>query len=116
MDLYCAGEVTEDAPECLRRPRKTGKEAYIVGWGHNEFSPTGTLAGYEFTDRLHEIKEPCLITSGAIDLSSPFIAKEMYDRIPNSQWELFQYSRHMPFVEENEKFIAVLEKWLNDND
>lgn len=116
MDLYCAGEVTDDAPECLRRPRKTGKEAYIVGWGHNEFSPTGTLAGYEFTDRLHEIKEPCLITSGAIDLSSPFIAKEMYDRIPNSQWELFQYSRHMPFVEENEKFIAVLEKWLNDND
>lgn len=116
MDLYCAGEVTEDAPECLRRPRKTGKEAYIVGWGHNEFSPTGTLAGYEFTDRLHEIKEPCLITSGAIDLSSPFIAKQMYDSIPNSQWELFQYSRHMPFVEENDKFMAVLEKWLNDND
>ena len=116
MDLYCAGEVTEDAPECLKRPRKSGKEAYIVGWGHNEFSPTGTLAGYEFTDRLHEIKEPCLITSGAIDLSSPFIAKEMYDRLPNSQWELFQYSRHMPFVEENEKFMAVLEKWLNDND
>ena len=116
MDLYCAGEVTEEAPECLRRPKKSGKEAYIVGWGHNEFSPTGTLAGYEFTDRLHEIKEPCLITSGAIDLSSPFIAKEMYDRLPNSQWELFQYSRHMPFVEENEKFMAVLEKWLNDND
>lgn len=116
MDLYCAGEVTEDAPECLRRPKKTGKEAYIVGWGHNEFSPTGTLAGYEFTDRLHEIKEPCLITSGAIDLSSPFIAKQMYDSIPNSQWELFQYSRHMPFVEENDKFMAVLEKWLNDND
>jgi len=116
MELYCAGEVLEDAPECLRRPKKSGTEAYVVGWGQNEFSPTGTLAGYEFTDRLHEIKEPCLITSGAIDLSSPYIAKEMYDRIPNSQWELFQFSRHMPFVEENERFIEVLTKWLDQND
>lgn len=116
MKMYCAGEVTEESPECLRRPKKSGTEAYIVGWGHNEFSPTGTLAGYEFTDRLQEIKEPCLITSGAIDLCSPFIAKTMYDRIPNSKWELFQYSRHMPFVEENEKYIEVLNKWLEEND
>ena len=116
MNMYCAGEVTEESPECLRRPKKAGTEAYIVGWGHNEFSPTGTLAGYEFTDRLHEIKEPCLITSGSIDLCSPYIAKVMYDRIPNSSWELFQFSRHMPFVEETEKYIDVLTKWLDAND
>ena len=116
MNMYCAGEVTEESPECLRRTKKAGTEAYIVGWGHNEFSPTGTLAGYEFTDRLHEIKEPCLITSGAIDLCSPYIAKVMHDRIPNSSWELFQFSRHMPFVEETEKYIDVLTKWLDAND
>ena len=116
MNMYCAGEVTDESPECLRRPKKSGTEAYIVGWGHNEFSPTGTLAGYEFTDRLHEIKEPCLITSGSIDLCSPYIAKVMYDRIPNSKWELFQFSRHMPFVEETEKYIDVLTKWLDAND
>ena len=116
MNMYCAGEVTEESPECLRRPKKSGTEAYIVGWGHNEFSPTGTLAGYEFTDRLHEIKEPCLITSGSIDLCSPYIAKVMYDRIPNSSWELFQFSRHMPFVEETEKYMDVLTKWLDAND
>ena len=116
MNMYCAGEVTGESPECLRRPKKSGTEAYIVGWGHNEFSPTGTLAGYEFTDRLHEIKEPCLITSGAIDLCSPYIAKVMHDRIPNSSWELFQFSRHMPFVEETEKYMDVLTKWLDAND
>ncbi len=116
MKMYCAGEVTENDPECLRRPKKSGSEAYVVGWGHNEFSPSGTLAGYEFTDRLHEIEEPCLITSGAIDLCSPYIAKTMYDRIPNSKWELFQYSRHMPFVEENEKYIKILTEWLEAND
>lgn len=116
MKMYCAGEITENDPECLRRPKKSGTEAYVVGWGHNEFSPSGTLAGYEFTDRLHEIEEPCLITSGAIDLCSPYIAKTMHDRIPNSKWELFQYSRHMPFVEENERYIEVLTEWLEAND
>jgi len=116
MKMYCAGEVTENDPECLRRPKKSGTEAYVVGWGHNEFSPSGTLAGYEFTDRLHEIEEPCLIASGAIDLCSPYIAKTMYDKIPNSKWELFQYSRHMPFVEEHERYVEVLTEWLNAND
>lgn len=116
MEMYCGGPVTEDSPECLRRPKKSGTEAYVVGWGHNEFSPTGTLAGYEFTDRLHEIKESCLITSGAMDLCSPYIAKTMYDSIPNSKWELFQFSRHSPFVEETEKYIDVLTKWLDSND
>lgn len=116
MKMYCAGEVTENDPECLRRPKKSGAEAYVVGWGHNEFSPSGTLAGYEFTDRLHEIEEPCLITSGAIDLCSPYIAKTMHDKIPNSKWELFQYSRHMPFVEEHERYMEVLTEWLNAND
>lgn len=116
MEMHCAGKITENDPECLRRPKKSGSEAYVLGWGQNEFSPTGTLSGYEFTDRLDEIKEPCLITSGSRDLCSPYIAKTMYDKIPNSEWELFQYSRHMPFVEENDKYIEVLTKWLDKND
>ncbi|MDR1773781.1 MAG: proline iminopeptidase-family hydrolase [Clostridioides sp.] len=116
MEMHCAGKVTENDPECLRRPKKSGTESYIVGWGQNEFSPTGTLAGYEFTDRLGEIKEPVLITNGARDLCSPYIAKVMYDGIQNSKWELFEYSRHMPFVEEHEKYMEVLTKWLDSND
>ncbi len=51
---------------------------------------------------IEDIKEPCLITSGLLDLCSPLVAKTMYDKIPNSEWELFEFSRHMPFVEENE--------------
>lgn len=116
MEQYCAGPITDESPECLRREKQSGREAYQVGWGMNEFSPSGTLANYEFADRLYEIEEPCLITSGAIDLCSPFIAKSMYDAIPNSQWELFQFSRHMPFVEETDKYLDVLGKWLDSNE
>jgi len=116
MVNHCGPTIAKDSPECLTRPKKAGKEAYVTGWGPNEFTPTGTLSNYEFTDRLHEITEPCLITNGQRDLCSPLIAKTMYDRIPKAEWVLFQYSRHMPFVEENDKYIDTLIKWLNKND
>lgn len=112
MERYCAGPYDENDPECLTREKKSGSKSYVVGWGENEFSPTGTLAGFEVTDRLNEIETPTLITSGAEDLSSPVIAKTMHDNIKNSKWELFANSRHMPFVDEHDKYVKVLEKWL----
>lgn len=116
MLRHCAGIVDENSPECLRRPKVAGRESYIVGWGPNEFTPTGTLKNFDYLKEIEDIQEPCLITSGVDDLCSPLIAKTMYDKIPNSEWELFEYSRHMPFVEENDKYIDVLTKWLNKND
>lgn len=113
MHRHCLSEIPENSPECLRRPRATGAEAYLVGWGPNEFTPTGTLSGYEFTKDLCQINEPCLITSGQRDLCSPYIAKTMYDNLPNAKWELFPYSGHMPFVEETEQYMKVLIQWLN---
>ena len=116
MKNHCNAVLDENSPECLTRKKKSGTESYIVGWGPNEFTPTGTLSGFEVVDRLHEIQTPCLIASGQRDLCSPLIAKTMFDGIPNSQWELFQYSRHMPFVEEHDKYVQVLMKWLNKTD
>ncbi|MGX7109358.1 proline iminopeptidase [Facklamia miroungae] len=116
MERYCCGPVTEDSPACLKREKSAGSEAYMVGWGPNEFTPTGTLSGFEYTDHLREIAQPSLVISGAMDLSSPYIAKTMYDNLPNAEWELFQYSRHMCYIDETEKYINVLIDWLNRKD
>lgn len=116
MHRYCSGPVTEDAPEPLRREKISGTKAYVTGWGQNEFTPTGTLSGYEVTDRLKEITTPVLVTNGQEDLSSPFIAKTMVDHLPNATWELFAYSRHMPYIDEHEKYVKVLLSWLNKNE
>ena len=116
MDNHCYPHFEGEVPECISRPKKSGAEAYLVGWGPNEFTPTGTLSSFNVTSRLKEIKTPCLITNGQRDLCSPFIAKTMYDLIPNSKWELFEYSGHMPFVEEHDKYIKILREWLNAND
>lgn len=116
MDRHCAPDLSSDPRECLTRPKKTGTKAYMTGWGPNEFNPTGTLSGYEFTDRLGEIKAPCLVISGQRDLSTPYISKIMADKLPNARWHLFQHSRHMPFVEETEKYIEVVTQFLSEND
>ena len=116
MDKYCNPNITEDSPECLTRQKKSGAESYMVGWGPNEFTPKGTLSGFEVTDRLGEIKTPCLITSGGNDLCSPLIAKTMYDGIPGSRWEMFENSRHMSFADEHDKYVEILIEWLNKND
>lgn len=116
MLRHCAGEVTEDSPECLRRPKVAGTEAYVCGWGPNEYNPTGSLGGWEYREKIKDIKEPTLITSGLNDLCTPWIAKIMNDSIPGSKWELFEFSRHMAFVEENEKYMDVLMKWMNAHD
>ena len=116
MRQHCAGEVTENDPECLRRPKKAGRESYVVGWGPNEFTPLGTLKDYDVIDQLGDIKEPALIINGGNDLCTPYVAKFMYDRIPNSEWELFRTCRHMCFVEDNDHYVEVLKKCMNKND
>jgi len=116
MIRHAGGPVTEDSPECMKRPRKIGKEAYVVGWGPNEFTPLGTLKDYDVTAQLKDIQEPALVINGGSDLCTPYIAKYMYDHIPNSRWELFRDCRHSCFVEDTEKYIALLKEWLNANE
>lgn len=116
MLRHAAGAVTEDSPECLRRPVKKGGEAYVVGWGPNEYTPMGTLKDYDVTEQLKDIKEPSLVINGGNDLCTPYIAKYMYDRIPNSRWELFRECRHMCFVEDNDGYVELMKEWLNAND
>jgi proline iminopeptidase len=116
MLRHAAGEKTEDSPECMTRSSKKGTESYVVGWGPNEFTPMGTLKDYDVTEQLKDIKEPSLVISGGNDLCTPYIAKYMYDHIPNARWELFRTCRHMCYVEANEEYVELLKEWLNAND
>lgn len=116
MLLHCEDVPNENSPEPLRRPKVKGTEAYVTAWGPNEYNPLGTLKDYEYRDQMKDIQVPTLITSGVNDLCTPLVAKTMYDGIPNSKWELFAHSRHMAFVEENEKYMQILNDWLNAND
>ncbi len=106
MDLHC---IDANTPYPHGR---SGREAYITAWGPNEFHPDGTLKYFDYTDRLKEIEVPTFIISGTNDLCTPLVAKTMYDRIPNSEWELFDGARHMVFVDCNTEYKQSLSSWL----
>lgn len=116
MLRHAAGKPDPNGPECLLREKRAGRESYVVGWGPNEYTPMGTLKDYDVIDKLKDIKEPCLVINGGNDLCTPYIAKVMYDNIPNSRWELFRECRHMCFVEDNDHYVEVLKEWLNEKD
>lgn len=116
MARYCDYWQGDDVPECCSRPKKRGDEAYLYGWGPNEFSPTGTLKDFEYTDRLGEIETPTLIMSGISDLCSPLVAKTMHDGIKGSEWILWERARHTCFVDRLEDYSKVLVEWLNKHD
>ena len=116
MARHCFAMPPEEQPECMRRPTAKGRRSYLVAWGQNEFTPTGTLKNYEYRDKISEISVPTLVTSGLMDLCTPLVAKTMTDAIPGAKWELFEFSRHTAFVEENEKYLRVLGAWLNEHD
>ena len=116
MDRYCNYWLGQDAPACCTRPKKSGSESYIYGWGPNEFAPTGTLKDFEYTDRLGEIQIPYLICSGISDLCSPLVAKTLADGIPNSKWILWENARHTCFVDRHDDYCKELIKWMNHYD
>ena len=87
-------------------------ESYLTAWGPSEFNCNGTLNGWDYRDRLGEIKAPTLVISGLMDECTPWVAKNIYDGIPGSRWELFQHSSHCAHVEEKEKYTKVLAAFL----
>jgi proline iminopeptidase len=115
MALHCAS-TDENSPECLTRPKRFGHEAYLYGWGPNEYVPTGSLGDFEYIDRLGEIHCPCLLFSGTEDLCTPAVARSMYEGIPGSRWELMEGARHMCFVDRHEDYCRILESWLEEHD
>ncbi|MEJ8786783.1 proline iminopeptidase [Peptoniphilus sp. HCN-40583] len=114
MALYCGPTVNEKSPEYLKREKKNAGEVYTTAWGANEFGPTGTLARYDYRGQLGKITVPTLVTSGQMDLCSPYIAKSMADELPNARWELFRDSRHMAFIEEEGRYFRLMADWLKD--
>ncbi len=109
-------KMSDDLPEPVRRAKKGGTVAYETAWGPNEYTPEGNLHDYEYTDKLRRITVPTLITSGTDDLCTPYVAKTMKDRIPNSEWKLFEYCGHMPFVQKTDEYMDLLTKWMEKND
>jgi proline iminopeptidase len=100
-------------PEALAASlEQTAIPVYTTMWGPNEFTCTGTLLGWDRTDRLGEIRVPTLITVGEFDEVAPSCAETMRRGIPGSQLELFTGASHSTHLEQPEEYWAVLRTFL----
>jgi L-proline amide hydrolase len=55
---------------------------------------------------------PTLLVSGRHDEATPRIVGEVRDRIPDAEWVLLEESSHSPHLEEPERFLGAVERFL----
>jgi L-proline amide hydrolase len=85
---------------------------YATMNGPTEFTVVGTIKDFDITDRLPEIEVPVLLISGAYDEVRPHVVARVDERLRDSEWVLFEDSSHMPHLEERERFLDVVEAFL----
>ncbi len=88
-------------------------DVYRAMWGdQSDFRVTGTLAEFDVWDDLPAIAVPTLVLVGASDMPTVDMARAAAERIPGARLEVFQHTRHFPFLEEPEKFAHVMTEFL----
>jgi L-proline amide hydrolase len=81
--------------------------------GPSEFHVIGVIKDWDITDQLGKILVPTLVISGRYDETTPAIAETVHRGIPRSKWVLFENSAHLPHLEEAERFLDVVTKFLD---
>ena len=71
------------------------------------------LAQYDMWPLLPTLRMPTLVITGRYDINvAPSTAWKIHKGIPGSRWEVFEQSGHLPYFEEPEKFVRVVEGFL----
>lgn len=96
----------------LRGRAERGRQVYRSLWGVSEWNANGKLHDWDVRHRLAEIRVPTLVTSGRYDECTPALAEDAQRGIPGAERVLFEESSHMAYVEEPERFRAVLTDFL----
>ncbi|HVB19388.1 MAG TPA: proline iminopeptidase-family hydrolase [Acidimicrobiales bacterium] len=84
--------------------------------GPNEFFCVGTLRDWSVVDEVQNIVAPTLLISGRHDEATPATVQPFFDAIADVRWEIFEDSSHMPFVEEPDRYLQVVESFLAEHD
>jgi L-proline amide hydrolase len=84
--------------------------------GPSEFHVIGTLRSWSVVDRVSLVAVPTLVVTGAHDEATPATVRPFVEGIPDVRWEVFPDSSHMPHVEEEDRYLAVVGAFLDAHD
>jgi L-proline amide hydrolase len=102
-------------PEPLNRSFKKmlgNPEVYHTMNGPSEFHVIGTLRDWDITRQLGDIHVPTLVISGRHDECTPALVEVVHRGIAGSEWVLFEDSSHSVHLEEPERFLEVVGRFL----
>ena len=71
----------------------------------------GPGCAYDYVDSIKR-----LATDGRYDEAAPAAAQPYKDRIKDVRWEIFERSSHMPHVEETDRYLKVVGRFLDTYD
>ncbi|MED4224667.1 proline iminopeptidase-family hydrolase [Neobacillus cucumis] len=108
----------EKKPEWLeqRPPEYRNDEIYNIMWGPSEFTVLGNLKNFDCTEQLKEITCPTLFSCGRYDEATPETTEYYSNLTPGSTFHVFEKSAHMPYIEESEEFLEVMDDFLKNID
>jgi proline iminopeptidase len=98
--------------ELARTMNGLSTDVYWTMNGPNEFTITGNLRDWDITARLPEIHVPTLITVGRYDEVTPRVAETIHRGIPGSKLVLFENSAHVAMLEERERYLSAVRKFI----
>jgi proline iminopeptidase len=86
---------------------------YAMAGKDADFAVKGELARFDVKGQLKKLGMPMLILAGRFDRMIPPRIKVQYKNlVPQAEFIMFEKSGHFPFIEENEKTLAVLRAFL----
>jgi len=96
------------------------RDAFLVGMARSSFSEHVNLAvaesieGFDLNPEIRKFRFPVLVLTGRYDMNvAPLVAYKIHQAIPGSKFVAFERSGHLPFYEEPEGFVRVVENFLN---
>lgn len=89
---------------------------YYTMNGPSEFHVIGTARDWTSTGRLHLISSPTLLICGRYDEAAPYIQEPLLKGINGSRLHVFENSSHMPFWEERESYMELVENFISNYD
>ncbi|HTB08537.1 MAG TPA: hypothetical protein VK704_01900, partial [Acidimicrobiales bacterium] len=70
---------------------------------------------WSVVDRVRSIAVPTLLLSGRHDEATPATIQPFFDNVPDVRWEIFEDSSHMPFIEETDRYMDVVDDFLSSD-
>lgn len=92
------------------------KPVYLTMNGPTEFDVIGRLRTWDRTADLNRITVPTLITCGRHDELTPARSRTILDGVGDGRMEIFEASAHVAHLEEESRYVDVLEGLLDEVD